>query len=113
MRPTFLIAAGTALLGAFVMHQGGYLSKPVVLPDAGQPAGAQAQPDDSSKPAAVAQGSQPSGADAPAPTPPPASSSQNVDETALRYFAAKGDTKRLNAEIARLKALYPDWTPPA
>lgn len=36
-----------------------------------------------------------------------------VDETALRYFARQGDTTRLNAEIARLKALYPDWTPPS
>ena len=47
---------------------------------------------------------------------PPASrpkSPTEVDETALRYFAIKGDTKRLQAEIARLKALYPDWTPPA
>ncbi|MBN9234423.1 MULTISPECIES: hypothetical protein [Phyllobacteriaceae] len=35
-----------------------------------------------------------------------------VDETALRYFAARGDTKRLEAEIARLKALYPNWVPP-
>lgn len=40
--------------------------------------------------------------------PPPA-----VDESALRYFAARGDTARLQAEIARLKALYPNWTPPA
>ncbi|WP_296744744.1 tetratricopeptide repeat protein [Mesorhizobium sp.] len=111
MRPAFLILAGTALLGAFVMHQGGYFSRPVVLPGAGQSAGAQAQQDGPSKPVSVAQGGQSSGADtAPAAVP---SSSQNVDETALRYFAAKGDTKRLNAEIARLKALYPDWTPPA
>jgi cellulose synthase operon protein C len=35
-----------------------------------------------------------------------------VDETALRYFAQQGDTRRLQAEIARLRALYPDWTPP-
>jgi tetratricopeptide (TPR) repeat protein len=45
------------------------------------------------------------------PAPPPALNVK-VDETALRYFAAKGDTKRLEAEIARLKALYPAWTPP-
>ncbi|NDV86729.1 cellulose synthase [Aurantimonas aggregata] len=45
------------------------------------------------------------GADAPA-TPP------QVDETALRYFARSGDSRRLEAEIARLQALYPDWTPP-
>ena len=36
-----------------------------------------------------------------------------VDETALRYFAAQGDTARLAAEIARLRQLYPNWTPPA
>ncbi|HEV7433704.1 MAG TPA: cellulose synthase, partial [Pseudorhizobium sp.] len=36
-----------------------------------------------------------------------------VDETALRYFAAQGDTERLAAELARLRQLYPDWTPPA
>ncbi len=36
-----------------------------------------------------------------------------VDETALRYFAAQGDTVRLAAEIARLRQLYPNWTPPA
>lgn len=36
-----------------------------------------------------------------------------VDETALRYFARQGDTRRLNAEIARLRSLYPDWYPPA
>ena len=48
----------------------------------------------------------------------PESNAQNapaaplVDETALRYFAQQGDTRRLNAEIARLRSLYPDWTPP-
>lgn len=36
-----------------------------------------------------------------------------VDESALRYFAAKGDTARLQAEISRLRSLYPDWVPPA
>ncbi|WP_097136021.1 cellulose synthase [Rhizobium subbaraonis] len=35
-----------------------------------------------------------------------------VDESALRYFASKGDKARLEAEIARLRALYPSWTPP-
>lgn len=38
--------------------------------------------------------------------------SQGVDESALRYFAARGDTKRLEAEISRLRALYPGWQPP-
>jgi tetratricopeptide (TPR) repeat protein len=36
-----------------------------------------------------------------------------VDESALRYFARLGDQRRLDAEIARLRALYPDWVPPA
>jgi len=40
------------------------------------------------------------------------SGSVQVDESALRYFAAQGDTRRLEAEIARLKALYPNWSPP-
>lgn len=53
---------------------------------------------------------------APAPVPvaatPAAPAAPAVDETALRYFARQGDERRLNAEIARLKALYPDWSPP-
>ncbi len=52
----------------------------------------------------------------PAPTPPaPATTTPppKVDETALRYFARQGDKRRLEAEIARLRALYPGWTPPA
>lgn len=35
-----------------------------------------------------------------------------VDETALRYFASQGDTRRYEAELARLRALYPEWKPP-
>lgn len=44
----------------------------------------------------------------PAPAAPP-----QVDESALRYFAQQGDKQRLEREIARLRALYPNWTPPA
>ncbi|MQW89786.1 hypothetical protein [Sinorhizobium saheli] len=44
--------------------------------------------------------------------PAPAEQPPAVDESALRYFASKGDTARLQAEISRLRALYPDWTPP-
>lgn len=36
-----------------------------------------------------------------------------VDESALRYFARQGDQRRLEAEIARLSAIYPGWEPPA
>ncbi|MDQ0454921.1 tetratricopeptide (TPR) repeat protein [Rhizobium paknamense] len=54
----------------------------------------------------------------PAPQPqggaqPPAAAQPQVDESALRYFAARGDTARLQAEISRLKTLYPNWQPPA
>ncbi|WP_431323250.1 cellulose synthase [Rhizobium sp. YTU87027] len=43
----------------------------------------------------------------------PARPQPKVDESALRYFASRGDTARLQAEIARLRALYPNWVPPA
>lgn len=47
-------------------------------------------------------------------TPSPAETEQPaVDESALRYFASRGDKARLQAEISRLRALYPNWTPPA
>ena len=54
-----------------------------------------------------------SGAATQAPPAGTPDAAQKVDETALRYFARQGDKKRLDAEIARLRALYPDWTPPA
>ncbi|SOC90964.1 hypothetical protein SAMN05216358_1063 [Rhizobium sp. AN5] len=59
--------------------------------------------------------SQPQMAQAPVPreTQPASSDMPEVDLSALRYFAAKGDTQRLQAEIARLRTLYPNWTPPA
>jgi len=44
---------------------------------------------------------------------PPSGQQPAVDESALRYFAARGDTARLQAEISRLRTLYPNWTPPA
>lgn len=51
-----------------------------------------------------------------AAAPAPASSATaqpTVDESALRYFASRGDKARLQAEISRLQALYPSWTPPS
>ncbi len=57
--------------------------------------------------------SQPQMAPAPRQTQPASSDMPEVDLSALRYFAAKGDTQRLQAEIARLRTLYPNWTPPA
>lgn len=56
------------------------------------------------------------GPGAPLPSARPGQSAQRppiVDESALRYFAAQGDTRRLEAELARLRALYPEWKPPA
>jgi hypothetical protein len=44
--------------------------------------------------------------------PPEPTSSQLVDERALRYYASQYDYAKVDAEIARLKALYPDWQPP-
>lgn len=35
-----------------------------------------------------------------------------ADRAALRYFAREGDVDRLEAELRRLRALYPDWQPP-
>ncbi len=36
-----------------------------------------------------------------------------VDESALRYYASQHATTRVEAEIRRLRALYPGWEPPA
>ncbi|MGO7835819.1 cellulose synthase [Rhizobium johnstonii] len=49
----------------------------------------------------------------PAPQRAAAPAQPAVDESALRYFASRGDKVRLQAEISRLQALYPNWVPPA
>ena len=67
------------------------------------PAAPSAEPSAPASPSAAAPGAQAN---------PPASSQPQVDESALRYFASQGDTRRVDAEIARLRALYPNWTPP-
>ena len=66
--------------------------------------------------AAIAQQGGPGSGQPPAPAPAPATPPNGlpqVDESALRYFASQGDTRRVNAEIARLRALYPNWNPPS
>ncbi|GLK74121.1 hypothetical protein [Ancylobacter dichloromethanicus] len=45
-------------------------------------------------------------------TAPDSAAAPKVDESALRFFASQGDSRRLDAEIARLRALYPNWQPP-
>lgn len=64
------------------------------------------QPQPSAPPPRPASGQPSAGASAPPAAPP------QIDLTALRYFAQQGDTRRLEAEIARLKSLYPNWQPP-
>ncbi|MBY5362655.1 cellulose synthase [Rhizobium leguminosarum] len=49
----------------------------------------------------------------PAPQQAASPAQPAVDESALRYFASRGDKERLQAEISRLQALYPNWVPPA
>ncbi|AYC99626.1 cellulose synthase [Neorhizobium sp. NCHU2750] len=79
---------------------------------------AQAQPSaaaGSTQPSEIAQAAPPASQAAGSAVPAAGNSSSaapQVDESALRYFAARGDTARLQAEISRLRALYPNWTPP-
>jgi hypothetical protein len=37
---------------------------------------------------------------------------EGVDESALRFYASRNQTDRVNAEIKRLERLYPGWRPP-
>ncbi|PDS97224.1 cellulose synthase [Rhizobium sp. S9] len=76
-----------------------------------QPAAPQPDaPQTAAEPAPVAP---PIVSDPPAPQKAAASAPPAVDESALRYFASRGDKVRLRAEISRLQALYPNWVPPA
>lgn len=46
------------------------------------------------------------------PASPATDVALNVDDSAVRYYATHNETQRMNAEIARLKRLYPGWEPP-
>lgn len=46
------------------------------------------------------------------PLPPPPAPPVQVDESALRYYAAQNDAARIAAEIRRLQTENPGWTPP-
>lgn len=80
-----------------------------------QPALAETHPDPARPAMAATEQAESELAQAPAapgrPAAPPGQA-QKVDETALRYFASQGDTRRYEAELARLRALYPEWRPP-
>jgi cellulose synthase operon protein C len=109
------------------------MTSPAVMRDLGVPSGAASLKGDSASSRSAPVASTPIEAtpvevaapgSPPAPSPsvqnaatidagtPNAAAAPQVDETALRYFARQGDTRRLNAEIARLRSLYPNWTPP-
>ena len=106
MRPLAILPVGLAIVGAVMLGSGDRLTKlfgektPEIVSPLAETDAETITDDGSALMFAQAGGVVPA-------TQPP-----EVDETALRYFAAKGDTKRLEAEIARLKALYPNWTPP-
>jgi cellulose synthase operon protein C len=79
--------------------------------DAPRDAGADGDPDAATGPSSI-QADEPSTAQGNPETAEPAEQPAAVDESALRFFARQGDRRRLEAEIARLRALYPGWTPP-
>ncbi|MBY5544328.1 cellulose synthase [Rhizobium leguminosarum] len=81
---------------------------------ASQPAAPQpAAPQTAAPPAQTAPVTPPIVSKPPAPRQAAAAPQPAVDESALRYFASRGDKVRLQAEISRLQALYPNWVPPA
>nr|WP_206679638.1 cellulose synthase [Rhizobium changzhiense] len=97
-------------------------SSPPSAPDTPEPDAAAQQP--AAPPPVASQPAAPQTAAQPAPVTPPivseppapqqaAAPPPAVDESALRYFASRGDKLRLQAEISRLQALYPNWVPPA
>lgn len=107
MRLLVLLPAGLAILGAVFFGTGDRLDR-LLGNDQPDPASHLVDPDvakviDDADEPMLAQAGEPTAGNSQSPA---------VDETALRYFAARGDTQRLEAEIARLKALYPNWTPP-
>lgn len=110
MRPLILLPAGVAILGAVTLGSPGWFDR--FMPNqtgGGASSTVQTEAMEPDTPADVILAQANSGSPS---SPGKSDQSAKVDETALRYFAAKGDTKRLEAEIARLKALYPNWTPP-
>ncbi|HRJ68973.1 MAG TPA: hypothetical protein PK812_05130, partial [Beijerinckiaceae bacterium] len=61
---------------------------------------------------ATEQGTQPGPAQPQRPATAANQPKKKVDESGLRYFASQNQPKRVEKEIQRLKALYPDWSPP-
>ena len=115
MKPVLIAVAASGAAFYALGRYGHDLSWPGAPSPAVQQAMAQAETQTEPPQAASAGPSETELAQAPAapgrPAMPPAQA-QKVDETALRYFAAQGDTRRYDAELARLRALYPEWKPP-
>jgi tetratricopeptide (TPR) repeat protein len=103
------VASGAIFYGLGRFGQGGELPP---APKPGMPSAFALD-----QPAAEGAEIKPELAQAPPPANLPAGQRQAqpappVDESALRYFASQGDTRRFEAELARLRALYPQWKPP-
>lgn len=107
------VAAFSAAFYAFGRY-GQELTWPQAAPSV-QQAQAETHPNPVKPAIPAAEQAEPELAQAPGAPGRPATSPgqpQRVDETALRYFASQGDTRRYEAELARLRALYPEWRPP-
>lgn len=111
-----LVAVAVSGVAFYTLGRYGHdIASPQLAQPMIQPAQAQVPQQPPQPPAGVA--TAPVGtAQAPADPNRPAATPQQpppkVDETALRYFAGQGDTRRYEAELARLRALYPEWRPP-
>ncbi|WP_420394140.1 hypothetical protein [Acuticoccus sp.] len=103
MRPVILGAIAALSLG-FVLDVGPWtlVSGPLLGPADAQEAAPPAPAAPSAPPLAL---QLPPGAGLAEPS--------EADRAALRYFAREGDVERLEAELRRLRSLYPGWQPPS
>lgn len=118
MKPVLIAIAATGAAFYALGRYGHELAWPEAPVPAVQQAQAETHPDPAQPTTPAAEQAETELAQAPAapgrpatPGSPPVPA-QRVDETALRYFASQGDTRRYEAELARLRALYPEWKPP-
>ncbi len=115
MRITFLFLSALAAVAAGVASVEDWSKAPalgedVALPERGATGAAVLVKSGRAEPFPVQLTTDAVAAETPAASPP--AEAPVVDESALRYFAQQGDMVRLQAEIARLRALYPGWEPP-
>ncbi|WP_440410392.1 tetratricopeptide repeat protein [Neorhizobium petrolearium] len=119
-----IFAQSRTVLSASAAPRGNHLAQNEHNPDAGTiaeriratqlpPRSSQQGTDSSPAPLVSQVQPPPTGEDRTGQSAPEQPIEPEIDESALRYFAARGDRARLEAEIARLRTLYPNWTPPA